>query len=235
MQRTSYLVNWNVQNRSRFWLVTLTACLTLTTAPSWGLGLAGDQIRGTLILPWAPEAGNWFSLGPGGSPISANPTSALVGTGIEFAYTPYPADATAFWTVTADVSDSQIRITERYSDSNPGSIWLVEMSGWTLTLGDLDWAGATGISSVTIVAQDPAITLLGFDSHSVRFNIDGVTLYPTGPYSYSRTTVVQLTAIPEPSAGTLLLFSGILALLGKAGSARASGFDRHAKRNHPQS
>ena len=186
-------------------------CLSMVSAPAWGLGLAGDQVQGSLILPWAPEAGNWFSIGTDGRPISSVPISAIVGPGVEFGY--YPQRTTTFtWSVTADLSEDRIRINESYSDPNPGSTWLVEITSWTLTLSSPDWAGAPGISNTRVVSQDPHISLLGFDAHSVQFYIEDVVLYPTGPYSYSRTTVVELAAVPEPSAAALLLCAAAAAL-----------------------
>jgi hypothetical protein len=192
------------------------ACLSMMSATAWGFGLSGDQVQGNLILPWAPQAGNWFSIGADGSPISGLPVSAIVGPGIEFGYYPSSPGDSFQWSVTADLGDNQIRINERYTDSNPGSVWLVELSGFTLTLSGLDWAGAPGISGATAVLQDPHISLSGFDAHCVQFNVDEVVLYPLGPYSYSRTTVVQLAAVPEPSAAALLLWAGAVALRRRA-------------------
>jgi hypothetical protein len=198
---------------SRRMLGTVAAAgLSLMSASAWGSGLAGDEVQGNLQLPWAPGAGNWFSIGANGSPLSGAPSSATVGPGVEFGYYPSAPGDTFQWSVTADLSDDRITINERYSDSSPGSIWLVEISDWTLTLSGLDWAGAPGIASPSVVSQDPHIFLQGFDAHSVQFHIDEVTLYVSGPYSYSRTTVVQLAPVPEPSVAALLLCAAAAAL-----------------------
>ncbi len=197
--------------------VAVVGLIMLGPGTACGFGLAGDQVQGTLILPWAPQAGNWFTIGSNGSPISSLPVNAIVGAEVEFGYYP-PQGPTATWTVTADLSDNRITINERYADSNPGSIWLVELSSWTLTLGGLDWAGAPGIAAPSILSQDPHINLAGYDAHSISFNIDEVVLYPTGPYSYSRTTVVQLSPVPEPSI-TALLLGGAAGLLFRRPSA----------------
>ena len=188
------------------------ACLSLTSATAWGLGLGGDRVSGNLMLPWAPQVGNLFSGGTNGSPISGLPNPAIVGPGIEFAYSPYQPELTFHWSVTVDLSDNQIRINEEYADSSPGSGGLIEISPFALTLSDLDWSGAPGIANATVVSQGPHITLLRFDMHSVQFNIDEVVVYPSGPFSYSRTTVVQLWPIPEPSTIALLALGAVAAL-----------------------
>ena len=179
-------------------------CLSLITAPAWGYTLAGDEVQGSLILPWAPDVGNWFSLDTNQRPISSLPTSAIVGPGVEFGYYKQTSP-TAMWSVTADLSGNRIIINDSYSDSNPGSIWLFEMSSFTLTLSDLDSGGVTCISGVTVVSQDPHISLLGYDAHSIQFHIDAIDVYPVGPYAYSRTTTVDLALVPEPSGAALLL------------------------------
>jgi hypothetical protein len=185
-----------------------TAVLSLFSATTFGAGLAGDTVQGSLILPWAPDSGNHFSVDAGGYPTTSLPLTATVGPGVEFALEPVPT-TTFSWGVTADISDTQIRINESYSDPNPGSVWLVELTSWTLTLSDLDWEGGVGIAAPTIISQDPLIHLAGFDAHSVQFQIDEVSLRVSGPYSYSRTTIIQLAPIPEPSVAALILCGAI--------------------------
>jgi hypothetical protein len=176
-------------SRSRLSTVTAT-CFSMMSATAWGFGLAGDEIEGSLQLPWAPGP-NYFST-----------SSTIVGPGTEFAF--YQLESTFAWSVTADISDDRITINQSLSDPNPG-YWSLETTDWTLTLSGLDWDGATGISSATVVSQDPNISLLGFDAHSVQFQVGEMRIYPSGPFSHSQTTVIQLAAVPEPSAAALLL------------------------------
>jgi hypothetical protein len=174
----------------------------LSSSTMWGSGLSGDTIQGNLILPWAPSAGNYFTQNASGSPTSSVPISAVVGPGIELGY--YPAQTSTFtWRLTADVSDNRITINEYLSDPNPG-YWLGEHTSWTLIVSGLDWAGAPGIANATYVTHDAHIGIQSFDAHSIQFAIDELVVYPTGPYTISRTTVVELTPIPEPAFEPLL-------------------------------
>ena len=103
------------------------------------------------------------------------------------------------------------KINETYSDSNPANIYLVELTDWTLTLSDLNWPGAAGIG-VTLVTQDPNISLISDDAHSVQFHINNVSLYPNGqPYYYSETTIIQLTPIPEPTPEVFVMCGAVVA------------------------
>lgn len=178
------------------------ACLFLTCESTWGLGLAGDTIQGNLIIPWAPTAGNYWTENAEGYATSGLPIYVIVGSGTEFAIN--QQSGTESWQLTADVSDNQIAINESLSDSNPGW-WLGEFTSWTMIFTDLDWAGAPGIGSIDYVAHDSNISLTSFDAHSAQFSINELVVYPTGPFSISWTTIVQLTPIPEPSSGGLLL------------------------------
>lgn len=187
------------------------ALLSLAAATAWCTGLAGDQVLGNLGVPGNPQFGNWFTIDATGNPVSTLPTSATVGPGIEFRYSPFAPDSTLQWSVTADLSDNQIRIDERYYDSHPGSTWVVQLSSFTLTLSDLDWNGGAGIVPVKLVTQDPQIALAGFDAHSVKFNIGDVVLYPSGPYAYLHTTVLEVAPVPEPSVIALLLLATVAA------------------------
>jgi hypothetical protein len=186
---------------SRAIVAVAAACFSLATTTVWGFGLDGDEVQGSLILPWAPEGGNWFSVGANGSPTSGVPSSAIVGAGAEFGF--YPSSSSLTWSVTANISDSRITINRSISDPSP-VYWILQLSSWTLTLSGLDWAGTPGISSAVVVSQDPNITLLGFDAHSVQFRITDMTIYPEDrPLSFSQTTIIQLAAVPEPSAWAL--------------------------------
>jgi len=179
----------------------LAACFILSSRTLWGSGLSGDTIQGNLILPWSPSSGNYFTQNASGSPTSSVPISAVVGPGIELGY--YPAQTSTYtWSLTADVSASRITINEYLSDPNPG-YWLGEFTDWTLIISDLDWAGAPGIANATYVTQDPHIGILSFDAHSIQFSIDEIVVYPTGPYSITRTTVVELAPVPEPASAAL--------------------------------
>ena len=112
--------------------------------------------------------------------------------------------STYTWQLTADVSGNQIVVNETLFDPNPG-YWLGEFTSWTLTISNLDWAGSASLGGVTYLSQDPTITVQSYDAHSVSFAIDEITVYPTGPYSISRTTVVELVPVPEPACAVLAL------------------------------
>jgi hypothetical protein len=188
----------------------LVTCFVLSSRTLWGFGLSGDTIQGNLISPWAPSSGNYFTQNASGYPTSSVPISAVVGQGIELGY--YPAQTSTYtWRLTADVSDNRIAINEFLTDPNPG-YWLGSFTSWTLIISDLDWAGAPGIANATYVTQDPHIGILSFDAHSIQFAIDEIAVYPTGPYTISRTTVVQLTPIPEPASGALVLGCAMVTL-----------------------
>lgn len=147
------------------------------------------------------SAGNYFTQDANGYPTSSLPIYAVVGSGIELGY--YPQQTSTYtWWVTADVSDNRITINETLSDPNPG-YWLGEYTSWTLTISDLDWAGAAGIASVAYVSHDSHIGVQAFDAHSIQFAIDEIVVYPVGPYTISRTTIVELTPVPEPSSAAL--------------------------------
>ncbi len=152
-------------------------------------------------MPWAPSSGNFFTQNASGYATSSVPISAVVGPGIELGY--YPAQTSTYtWQVTADVSDNRIIINETLSDPNPG-YWLGSYTSWTLTISGLDWAGAAGIGNVAYISHDPHIGIQSFDSHSIQFAIDELVVYPVGPYTISRTTVVELAPVPEPSFAAL--------------------------------
>lgn len=180
-----------------------TACLPFTIMAQGSFGLAGDTIRGKLAVPGSLHLGNYFTQNDDGYPTSNVPSYAAVGSGIEFGYYP-KLEATIKWRLTVDVSDNQIAINETLSDSNPG-YWNGSFGGFVLTLSDLDWAGAAGIASVDYVSHNSQIGVNGFDAHSIQFGIGIIEVYPTGPYSITRTTIVQLTAVPEPSAAVLIM------------------------------
>lgn len=190
-------------------------CLSLTTMAQGSFGLAGDTIRGKLAVPGILHLGNYFTQNDDGYPTSSVPSYAVVGSGIEFGY--YPIMVSSYtWRINVDVSDNRITINETLSDPNP-QYWEGSYGGWVLILSDLDWAGAAGIASVDYVLHDSHIGVNTFDAHSIQFGMDEIRVRPTGPYSISRTTIVQLTAVPEPSAAVLILcglatvFSGLAA------------------------
>ena len=188
----------------------LIACGLLSPRLLQASGLDGDTIQGYLSIPWSPGSGNYFTQDASGYPTSSLPIYAVVGSGIEFDY--HPAQVSTFtWQVTADVSGNQIIINESLSDPSP-SYWLGEFTSWTLTISNLDWAGSASLGNLSYVSQDASISVQSYDAHSISFAIDEITVYPTGPYSISRTTVVELSPVPEPGSAALMLGIAVSAL-----------------------
>ena len=180
-----------------------TEILTFDDLPSSGgsLYLYGDQVQGTL-QNWYNQVGNLFPN-----------DSATVGPGVEFEFDMQEFGIT--WTVSADVGQDTVTINQKFYGNYQGS--LIGTADLALTLDGFGMNRTPSILTAVVVSQDsnggPEIALLSHDAHSITFKLYGFTGYGGYPFNYSETTVVQLTAIPEPSVPALLWSLGLGAVI----------------------